>query len=97
MNILLPLFLVLFVSSTCNALSQLQAFTKSFPNPFASFGGGGGKSVAILKADILTLAKSVDRGLSETSEQREEILSLFFELEKKMKIKAPLSSPVSCS
>jgi hypothetical protein len=53
---------------------------------FSSFGGG--KSVKSLKSELRTLSKVVNRGLTETPEQREQILSIFEQLEKKNPTKA---------
>ena len=46
-----------------------------------------------LKADILVLAEKTQRGLSETPEQREEMLVMFEKLEKLNPTTNPLSSP----
>ena len=47
-----------------------------------------------LKSEILTLARSVDRGLTETNEQRNEMLTLFSSLENVNPTKKPLQSPL---
>ena len=61
-----------------------------------AFSGGksSGGSVSTLKAEILNLAKAVNRGLTETPQQREEMLGLFEQLEKKNKYKESLKSPL---
>jgi hypothetical protein len=47
-----------------------------------------------LKADILSVARKVERGAKETPEEREKILKLFTELEKQNPNKNSLSSPL---
>lgn len=46
-----------------------------------------------IKKDIITLAKKVNRGLTETPKEREKILDLFYKLEKLNPNKSTLSSP----
>lgn len=46
-----------------------------------------------LKQDILTLSRKVNRGLTETAEDRSKIEDLFEQIEKKAKKKATLSNP----
>lgn len=55
--------------------------------------GAKSKSVTQLKSEILTLARRVQRGLSESPQERAEILSLFEQLERANKNKKTLSSP----
>ena len=46
-----------------------------------------------LKQEILTLSRKVNRGLTETAEDRSKIEDLFEQIEKKTKKKATLSNP----
>ena len=66
----------------------------AFSGGKSSAGKSSGGSVSTLKAEILNLAKAVDRGISETPQQREEMLGLFEQLEKKNKYKESLKSPL---
>lgn len=59
-----------------------------------SRGKASGMPVAALKSEILTLASKVDRGFIETSEEKETMLKLFEQLEKKNKFKDSLKSPL---
>jgi hypothetical protein len=70
-----------------------------YGNPVKQFFAGlqGGKpnlQLAGLKTEILTLARSVNRGLTETSADRDAMLKLFEQLEKKNKYKDSLKSPL---
>ena len=47
-----------------------------------------------LKEEILTLANETKRGLTESTQQRDQMQKLFASLEKENKIKASLSSPL---
>jgi hypothetical protein len=58
-------------------------------------GGGGGQSKQRLKSQILSLASSTKRGLTETGAQRMEMLSLFEKLEKLSPAKQALKSPLT--
>ena len=58
-------------------------------------GGGGGQSKQQLKSQILSLASSTNRGLTETGAQRAEMLSLFEKLEKQSPTKQALKSPLT--
>lgn len=54
--------------------------------------GKGSASVITLKSDILNLARKVNRGFTETPADKETMLSLFEQLEKKNKYKDSLKS-----
>jgi PAP_fibrillin len=62
------------------------------PSAFGIFGGSS--KVKTLKSDILTLAKKVNRGASETAEDRAAMKKLFEALEKQNKYKNSLKSPL---
>jgi hypothetical protein len=47
---------------------------------------------SLAKEEILNLARKVNKGLTETSEERQRILELFEQLEKKNPTKKPLAS-----
>lgn len=72
-------------------LSQIFAvegnFLKNMMQP-----GKGSASVINLKSDILNLARKVERGFTETPAEKESMLSLFEQLEKKNKYKDSLKS-----
>jgi hypothetical protein len=70
----------------------------------SQFGGGllsifGGskrlqqKPLKSLKAEILALSKSVNRGLTESPEERKRILEIFEEMEKMNPTRSPLVNP----
>lgn len=54
---------------------------------------GGGANVAKLKTQIVDLSRSVNRGLTETVEEREQIEKLFKLLEAKSPTSSPLTQP----
>jgi hypothetical protein len=67
-------------------------------NLFKTFKLGGskvrtGSNVQALKSEILELARKTDRGLTETTADRDQMLSLFEALEKKNPTKESLKSP----
>ena len=76
----------------CILLSQLLAAEGNFMKNMMQAGKGSGASVINLKAEILTLARKVDRGYSETPAEKETMLILFEQLEKKNKFKDSLKS-----
>lgn len=61
---------------------------------FAGVKGGGGVQVPALKTEILALARQTKRGLTETPAERDQMLVLFEQLEKKNKYKDSLKSPL---
>lgn len=85
MRCLLP-FLVVFI--------QAHLVTGNFLKNMLSGGKAAGMPVAALKSEILSLAKKVERGLIETTDEKETMLRLFEQLEKKNKYKDSLKSPL---
>ena len=59
-----------------------------------AFGPFGSNKVVKLKQELLSLAKQVDRGLTESSADNKNINQLFTELEKCNKFKSSLKSPL---
>lgn len=51
------------------------------------------KDVKVIKSELLELSRKVNRGLTETPEERGKILQLFEDLEKSNKLKATLKNP----
>lgn len=72
-------------------LSQILAVEGNFLKNMMQ-AGKGSASVINLKSDILNLARKVNRGFTETPEEKETMLSLFEQLEKKNKYKDSLKS-----
>ena len=58
---------------------------------FSNFGSGKG-AIAKLKAELLQECRRVNRGLTETSEDRNKILTLIENLERKNTVKDPIKS-----
>ena len=85
MRCLLPFLVVLL---------RAQSVKGNFLKSMLSRGKASGMPVAALKSEILTLASKVDRGFIETSEEKETMLKLFEQLEKKNKFKDSLKSPL---
>jgi hypothetical protein len=84
MNLFFFISLLLPLVVTSNFLKKL----------FAGVKGGGGVQVPALKTEILALARQTNRGLTETSAERDQMLILFEQLEKKNKYKDSLKSPL---
>jgi hypothetical protein len=65
------------------------------PSALALFGLGADRSRSGIKSDILTLARKVKRGLTETPEERTKMLLLFDKLEKLNPTRKTLASPLT--
>lgn len=71
-----------------------QSVCGNFLKNVLSGGKAAGMPVAALKSEILNLAKKVERGLIETSDEKETMLKMFEQLEKQNKYKDSLKSPL---
>eukprot|EP01038_Epipyxis_sp_PR26KG_P004806 gene4806-6734_t len=71
---MIQLLFVLLYLTQIDALNQLNFFTSLLP--------GVGRSSSIIKNELLTLCRKVNRGLSETAEDKSKLFRLFEELEK---------------
>lgn len=82
---------ILFLIAVLLPIITYGNFIKQF------ISGLKGKSIgspSALKTEILNLAEKVNRGLTETTKEREVMLKLFEKLEKKNKYKNSLNSPL---
>ena len=73
-------------------LSQILTAEGNFLKNMMLPGKGSGASVINLKSEILSLARKVERGFIETPAEKETMLALFEQLEKKNKYKDSLKS-----
>ena len=90
---LLCLFLVITMLSQVDCLAFNLG---NFNNIWSGLSGAKATSTTqnkqAIKSELLTLSKSVQRGLTETKDQRERIISLFEQLERSSPTKSPLAS-----
>ena len=73
---------------------QVMAVNGNFLKNLFTGAKGGSMQTVTLKTEILNLAKKTERGLTETAADKETMLNLFEQLEKKNKYKDSLNSPL---